>query len=101
MNRVGEFAIHKRKVPRDVFTCDANMLMEPPGDLGESYRYKTRGDSEGKSRDNEVITEREMKRTAFNICRFTEVVNGAAEYFKREHCVGGGNFEKTWKQDLH
>ena len=42
-----------------------------------------------------------MKRTAFNICRFTEVVNGAAEYFKREHCVGGGNFEKTWKQDLH
>lgn len=31
MNRVGEWAIHKRKVPRDIFSCESTMLGENVG----------------------------------------------------------------------
>jgi hypothetical protein len=101
MNRVGEFAIHKRKIPRDIFTCESPMLMDPPPDLGENYPYKTQGNLGGKERPNLDLDAKTAKRTAFQICSFTRIVNSAAEYFKKQHCGEDANFERTWKQDLH
>lgn len=102
MNRVGEWALHKRKIPRDVFTCEASMLAVPPLNLGEYFRYKTQGMQNGKERDNAQLTEWEMKRTAFQVCAGIRIINFASEVFKDKHCAaeGGGNREKVWKQSL-
>ena len=99
--RVGEFAIHKRKIPRDIFTCESPMLMDPPPDLGENYPYKTQGDISKKERPNLELNPKMAKRYAFQICSFTRVVNAAAEYFKKQHCGPDANYERTWKQSLH
>ncbi|GMI14231.1 hypothetical protein TrVE_jg1132 [Triparma verrucosa] len=100
MNRVGEWAIHKRKVPRDIFSCESTMLAVPELDLGENYPYKTQGAQNGKPRPNVKLTEWEMKRTAFQVCAAVHIINYASELFKDRHCEGGGNREKVWKQSL-
>ena len=75
--------------------------MDPPPDLGENYPYKTQGNLGGKERPNLDLDAKTAKRTAFQICSFTRIVNSAAEYFKKQHCGEDANYERTWKQDLH
>lgn len=39
--RAGELGFQKRRIPKKIFSCDHDMLLEPPADLGSlDYRVK-------------------------------------------------------------
>lgn len=40
--RAGEFGWQKRRVPKNIFSCDSPMLLQPPSDLAEAtYKVKS------------------------------------------------------------
>jgi hypothetical protein len=99
---VGEFAYHKRMVPKDVFSCSAPLLVEPPEALGEDFLYRTRGKKDGQSRPNEDLAPKDAKRNAYMVCNLISAINSAAKFFKDEHCGGDpdASYDKSWKQSL-
>ena len=39
----GDFGIMKRRVPKNIFTCESPMLLDPPNDLGTNTFYMKNG----------------------------------------------------------
>ena len=95
---VDKYFFAKRKVPHNIFTCDHEMLIEPPMDLG-SGKYLS-----SVAKKNDKMTADKAKMEAFVVCAMTSATNEAMMYFKTNHCNGGGNTKKTfdlWKGSLN
>ena len=101
-HRVGEFVIGKRRIRRDIMSCDSPLLQEPPLDLGEGYPYKTQGKDpqSGLPRPHVDLTPRQAKRAAFVVSSTIRIINDAAIHYKDNVCEGKANYDKVWKIDL-
>ena len=82
----------KRKVPHDIFTCEAPLLIEPPSDVG-SGKYLTVYERSEKQKP--ISAERE-KMDGFMLCALTAATNDAMNFFKDRHCDGDANRAKTY-----
>lgn len=82
----------KRKVPHEIFTCDAPLLIEPPMDIG-SGKYLKVMESEHKEK---TISSDKEKNDGFVLCALTAATNEAMTYFKNMHCGGKANRSKTY-----
>ena len=83
---VGERAFFaKKKVPKDFFSCESPLIEEPNMDIGSGkYLYRKPPFLDSKVTYSAAIEKRE----AFVICGMTGILNQAALFFKRKHCVG-------------
>lgn len=94
MYAVDKYFYTKRKVPFDLFTCDAPLLLEPPDDVGSgNYGYLI---TEGKKPQKQMLPKEKEKRNGFILCAITKATNEAMLYFRDHHCDGGGNRAKTY-----
>ena len=88
--RAGEIGFQKRRVPKDIFSCDQPMMMEPPIDLSHTdYRVRN-----GKI---EKLGPKAVKRNAFAICVIHRSINAAVIDYKKRMCGENDiiNMEKT------
>ena len=81
----------KRRIPSDIYDCDAPLFAEPPADLATMYDYREMPHGERKS-----MTEKESNRYSFMLCYLYGLVNEAATFYKQGACPAGtANLEKT------
>ena len=111
--RVGEYAFHKGHVPADIFSCGQPLMEVPPSNLGKDfpYWYRTQqgevqgevGDMRREQRENVTLSEVEMRRNAFMMCKIIESMNAAASFYKERNCdkaaEGGGEAATTTRWD--
>jgi len=88
---LGKYFFGKRKLPKDFLSCEAPLLREPtPDDLDTNHVDFP----DGKSKDWSNVL---AKRNRFMLCHMIPSVNGAAEYYKKNHCDPlEANFRKTF-----
>lgn len=82
----------KRKVPHEIFTCEAPLLIEPPMDVGSGKYLKV---VESATKEKAISADRE-KMDGFMLCALTAATNEAMTYFKDKHCDGKANRGKTY-----
>ena len=91
---VEKYFFSKRKVPHELFSCHAPLLIEPADDVGSgNYQYVI---TEGKNPQKQIISSEMEKRNGFILCAVTKAINEAMLYFKDRHCDDGGYREKTY-----
>jgi len=91
---LGNWFFGKYRLPDTFLTCEHPLMAEPPLDVATKYSYADYPGGQHKD-----WTASEAKRNGFMMCRMIRAVNGAATYFKRNHCGGKGNFNKTLMYD--
>ena len=85
--RVGEWAYGKRRVNKEIFSCDKPMLAELPPDLiSLDYQIKN-----GKK---VAMSTKQIKRNAFMICTAYRSLNAALLDYKTRNCGPEANFDK-------
>jgi len=84
--KVKEWFWQKRKVPKDLFTCDKPIVQSPsPDDIAAAL-------------EGEEKSKMTLKRNAFVLCSTLNGVAEAMEYYKEMHCEGENvNMERTLK----
>lgn len=87
-----EWFFTKRKVPSDIYDCDAPLFVEPPTDLAVRYDFKR---APGGQRFD--IAPLEAKRQSFCLCTVYSALNEAASFYKQNACPPNHriNLEKT------
>lgn len=86
--RAGDYGFQKRRVPKDIFTCDAPMFKEPPADLAKAeYRIK--------NKVKEALKPVMAKRHAFALCVLHRSINAAISDYKDRMCGPEANREKS------
>ena len=85
---IGPWFWAKRRMPHNIFTCDAPLLKEPDTSLME-YNYFITPD--GQRQD---LKERFWAGNAFMVCALIEALNEAGTFFKKNSCEKG-NYSKT------
>ena len=87
--RAGELGFQKRRVYKDIFSCEQSMLLEPQKNL--SFL-------DFKNRDGEYIKvpKKTIKRHSFALCVLHRSLNAALTTYKNKKCKAGkANFNKT------
>ena len=80
--RLGEENVFaKRKIPVDIFSCEAPLLEMPPPDVAQLHDYYI--SAEGVK---EEVSSREAKQLAFMICSLTRITNEAAMFHQKKNC---------------
>jgi len=87
--RVGEWAWGKRRMDKEIFSCDRPILADLPKDLG-SYDFII-----NKKGQKEHQSPRQTKRNAFMICTAYRAMNAALLDFKTRVCGPEANVQKT------
>ena len=86
-----EWFFSKRRIPSDIYDCDAPLFAEPPADLATMYDYREMPHGERKS-----MTEKESNRYSFMLCYLYGLINDAATFYKQGACPAGkANLQKT------
>ena len=86
--RAGDFGFQKRRVPKDIFTCDQRMFAEPYANLSSAtYRIK--------NKVREDLKPRQAKRHAFAIGVLHRSINAAISDYKDRMCGPDANREKS------
>jgi len=93
---LGDWFFGKYRLPTDFLTCESPLMAEPPIDVATKYDYAQYPGGDYKKWTTPTI----VKRNGFLLCRMIRIVNGAATYFKRNHCGDDANFEKSLKYSL-
>jgi hypothetical protein len=86
---LGKWFFGKYRMPKDMLTCESPLFEEPPQNIS-AYRHADFPGGEKK-----VWNEQQAKRNAFMLCNLLPGLNAAIEYFKRNHCDGKANFNRT------
>lgn len=74
----------KRKVPSDIYECEAPLFEEPPSDLGLSdYKHAWNG-------HRQEVSPRMANREAFMLCYLFGLINEAAAFYKQNTCPEDG-----------
>jgi len=81
--KLGKWAFGKRRVPHDVFSCDAPLAKEPPSDLATRYDYTIDGDG----KHQKLPSVYAVKRSAFMVCTLTRALNEAALFYQEHNCA--------------
>eukprot|EP00560_Eucampia_antarctica_P000175 CAMPEP_0197833378 /NCGR_PEP_ID=MMETSP1437-20131217/18849_1 /TAXON_ID=49252 ORGANISM="Eucampia antarctica, Strain CCMP1452" /NCGR_SAMPLE_ID=MMETSP1437 /ASSEMBLY_ACC=CAM_ASM_001096 /LENGTH=517 /DNA_ID=CAMNT_0043437397 /DNA_START=50 /DNA_END=1606 /DNA_ORIENTATION=+ len=87
---VGPWFFAKRRIPKDIFSCDSPLLREPELDIAVKYDYKITPEGAKVQSQSSVVSA-----SSFAICVLIQAVNDAAHYYKQTKCDGGGNQDKT------
>jgi hypothetical protein len=91
---VGDYYFGKRRLPKDILTCESPLLAEPPEDLVGKYDYADWPG--GKELERKQLKPIMAKRNGFVLCYMLPPNNEAAIYFKQRHCAPGtANLNKT------
>lgn len=88
--RAGPIGFAKRQVPKNIFSCEQNLLLQTPDDLGfVDYRIK-----DGK---RESLSNRQVKRNSFMLCVIYNSINAAVIDFKKRMCgpTNSTSYDKT------
>eukprot|EP00986_Skeletonema_menzelii_P015195 scaffold11248_cov145-Skeletonema_menzelii.AAC.3 len=72
----------KRSIPKNIFTCQSPLLVEPSTDAMSSQNAYITG-NDGKRRD---LDSKAHKRYVFSTCAITSAMNEALLFFKLHHC---------------
>ena len=81
----------KRRIPSDIYDCDAPLFAEPPSDLATLYDFIEMPHGEHKP-----MTETESNRFSFMLCYLYALLNEAATFYKQGACPEGtANLKKT------
>ena len=85
--RAGDYGFQKRRVPKDIFSCESPMFKEPPEGLSKAvYRIK--------NKVKEELKPRQAKRHAFALCVLHRSLNAAMSDYKDRMCGSDANREK-------
>ena len=90
--RAGEFGFQKRRVPKNIFTCESPMMAELPSDLAKST-YQIKNDEKV-----EFKGPKQAKRHAFALNVLHHSINAALVDYKQRMCPNQGrdaNYDKT------
>ncbi len=84
---VGKVFFGKRRMPKNIFSCDMPLLIEPPQNLSTMYDYFTppsphRPKDEKKPFKNQF----QSKYDSFMICILSRGVNEASMFYKKNNC---------------
>jgi len=80
--RAGDYGFQKRRVPKNVFTCEGNMMAELPAALdAATYQYKQEGQVP-------IRGKKQAKRHAFALGVVHRAINAAILDFKTKMCKG-------------
>ena len=82
----------KYRLPKNFISCDHPLMLEPPNNLLETGKNQVVWPGGGIS----IMDAEEAKKNAFMACQMIRALNSAAEHFKKSHCHGQGNFNKTY-----
>ena len=85
---IGPWFWAKRRIPHNIFTCDATLLKEPDTSLTE-YDYFITPD--GRKND---LKKRAWAGNAFMTCALIQALNDAGTFFKKNSCKNA-NYDKT------
>lgn len=86
-----EWFFSKRRIPSDIYDCDAPLFAEPPADLATLYDFREMPHGEHKP-----MTETESNRFSFLLCYLYGLLNDAATFYKEGACpAGSANLLKT------
>eukprot|EP01038_Epipyxis_sp_PR26KG_P011460 gene11460-15352_t len=77
--RAGELGFQKRRLKKEIFSCDSPMMMEPPLDLGK-VNYKNRDGQ------NMTLGPQQARRNAFMICVIHRSLNSLLIDYKSKMC---------------
>lgn len=81
----------KRRIPSDIYDCDAPLFAEPPLDLATLYDFKEMPHGEHKT-----LSAHESNRNSFMLCYLYGLLNDAATFYKQGSCPEGtANLQKT------
>lgn len=86
----------KRRVPKDIFTCESPLLAEPPSNLATLFDWK----QPPGQKNRKQINEKHAKREAFILCTLIGLTNEAATFYKlaNDFCPAkSANLEKTMR----
>lgn len=87
---VGDWFFGKRKMTKDFFECESPLMEEPPSNVVVESDYKFPPGGTRKEIDTKTA-----QREGFMVCTITSALNEAAVFYKKNHCNGEGNMEKT------
>eukprot|EP00605_Chrysophyceae_sp_TOSAG23-4_P000807 GSChrysophyteH1.ASY1.ANO1.897.1 assembled CDS len=91
--RAGDYGFQKRRVPKNIFSCDSPMMSELPADLYLS-EYQIKQDEKVKFKGP-----KQAKRHAFSLCVLHRSINAALIDYKKHMCPNDGadaNYEKKF-----
>jgi len=98
------WVITKYRLRKDLMSCEAPLLEEPPADLAMKYNYgitppKKKGEPEGDK--IEYRSQQIVQHHAFMLCQEIFTFNRAFTYYKEQNCFDGNgkvraNFNKTY-----
>jgi len=82
---VGKNFFGKRKMPKDIFTCESPLLNLPPTDIAKMDYFVP--PSPHRPRDeHKPLDSGRAKRETFMICTLTRLVNDAALFYQKTNC---------------
>eukprot|EP00554_Chaetoceros_debilis_P000798 CAMPEP_0194093038 /NCGR_PEP_ID=MMETSP0149-20130528/48929_1 /TAXON_ID=122233 /ORGANISM="Chaetoceros debilis, Strain MM31A-1" /LENGTH=498 /DNA_ID=CAMNT_0038778193 /DNA_START=124 /DNA_END=1620 /DNA_ORIENTATION=+ len=83
---VGKWFWGKRKMPKDIFTCEMPLLKSPPEDL-PTYDYFIPPSPHRPKDERKTFGNRfKGKFDAFMLCQLTSAVNEASTFYKKHNC---------------
>jgi hypothetical protein len=81
----------KRRIPSDIYDCNAPLFEEPPSNLATLYDFK-----EMPHGDHKPMNAKDSNRYSFMICYLYSLLNEAATFYKQAACPEGtANLQKT------
>jgi hypothetical protein len=81
----------KRRIPSDIYDCDAPLFDEPPSNLATLYDYREMPHGEHKA-----MSAKDSNRYSFMLCYLYSLLNEAATFYKQAACPAGtANLQKT------
>jgi hypothetical protein len=78
--RAGEFGFFKRRVPKNIFSCEHDLLLEPPRDLAKA-NYIIKKDQKQTAKNAKLV-----KRNAYVLCIVYHSLNLALKDYKKRMC---------------
>mmetsp|Transcript_21776 Transcript_21776/g.36417 ORF Transcript_21776/g.36417 Transcript_21776/m.36417 type:complete len:492 (+) Transcript_21776:72-1547(+) len=95
--RAGDFVFLKRRIPKNIFTCEHPLFTELPMNLGESTYKMQNGKKQA------IKNARTAKRNSFELCIVYDALNKAMVHFKDKMCQGNPNttYAKAFKLPVH
>lgn len=91
---LGEYFFNKHIFAKNFnfFSCNEQLLKEPPTNVALAYNFSHFGDGSNQTWFNYIF----VKRNAFMLCSMTSALNEAATFYKKHHCGKDANYSNTW-----
>jgi hypothetical protein len=81
---LGKHFFGKRRMPKDIFSCESPLLSLPAQDVANKYDYYV--PPAGTYGEKKELNGNSSKQTAFMVCALTRLVNEASSFYQSKNC---------------